>query len=422
MLVPKINSDSSITKNTELTGREKFAIFEKIKGSTRLKVSNLAQLKTRQKVSNLAHYGQKVSNPTRIECGELVGRGAAPRPRIPDTQSSTRLLRGSNPSETTGPKKARRPLGHVQGSKTIDKVRSMVRSTVRLGTDNGKMWKHRNGAVSPKYGGQVEDRTCTVSKVSICTKYKREVPRLVHPTDDAAQPRRECLPKYPKPRRDKGMKYRGGNPTEYTKLTTINTGGISLTHTRVWVWVIALFMLLHTATAQLKSEPRCFLAVNSRRGWWTARDHNHQTFTAKKPHTVSTIRSNTAERGAHRSEAAAYTLTNKQATHRGHPITVAFGLAHIRGRSPMTLGHEPPTSALSVLVKHRVTTRTHPGHSCHQTHHGNLTECRVLQVPYNSTEHLGPLTEPPPSGSGQGLKIQSKNTTKGKSNVKLPPR
>ena len=81
-------------------------------------------------------------------------------------------------------------------------------------------------------------------------------------------------------------------------------GGISPTHTQVWVWVIALFMLLHTATAQLKSEPRCFLAVNSRRGWWTA-DHNHQTFTAKKPHTVSTMRSNTAERGAHRSEAAA---------------------------------------------------------------------------------------------------------------------
>ena len=85
----------------------------------------------------------------------------------------------------------------------------------------------------------------------------------------------------------------------------------------------------------------------------------------------------------------------------------------------MTLGHEPPASALSVLVKHRVTTRTHPGHSCHQTHHGNLTECRVFQVPYNSTEHLGPLTEPPPSGSGQGLKIQSKNTTKGKSTVKF---
>ena len=33
MLVPKINSDSSITKKTELTGRKKFAIFEKIKGS-----------------------------------------------------------------------------------------------------------------------------------------------------------------------------------------------------------------------------------------------------------------------------------------------------------------------------------------------------------------------------------------------------
>jgi hypothetical protein len=33
MLVPEINSSSSITKSTELTGREKFAIFEKIKGS-----------------------------------------------------------------------------------------------------------------------------------------------------------------------------------------------------------------------------------------------------------------------------------------------------------------------------------------------------------------------------------------------------
>jgi hypothetical protein len=33
MLVPRINSISSITRNTELTGREKFAIFKMIKGS-----------------------------------------------------------------------------------------------------------------------------------------------------------------------------------------------------------------------------------------------------------------------------------------------------------------------------------------------------------------------------------------------------
>jgi hypothetical protein len=33
MLVLKFNSSSNISKNTKMTGREKFAIFEKIKGS-----------------------------------------------------------------------------------------------------------------------------------------------------------------------------------------------------------------------------------------------------------------------------------------------------------------------------------------------------------------------------------------------------
>ena len=193
---------------------------------------------------------------------------------------------------------------------------------------------------------------------------------------------------------------------KHEKLNKTVLGGIPLTHTQVWIWVIGLFILLHTATAQPKSDPRCFLAVHSRRGWWTARDHNHQTIAAKKPHTVTTSRSNTAYRGAHRSEAVAYTLTNKQRPHRGHPITVAFGLAHIRDEwPPIPLGQEhTPNSTLSVSGTRREPKRTtHRPHNFHQTHHRNSTERRVLQDPSKSIKRLGLPTEIPTSGSDQAL-------------------
>ena len=99
--------------------------------------------KTRQKVRNLAHLGQKVSNPTKLERGESVGRGAAPRPRSPDARSSAKLLRGSNkPSENTGLRMARRPQEHDDEPTHPDKVRTKVHTTKRGGEPQTR--EHRN--------------------------------------------------------------------------------------------------------------------------------------------------------------------------------------------------------------------------------------------------------------------------------------
>jgi hypothetical protein len=193
--------------------------------------------KTRQKVSNLAHSGQKVSNPTKFERGESVGRGAAPRPRSPDARSSAKLLRGSHkPSGTTGLQTAQRLEGHDRRHKTSDTVRKSVSMKVRWGNDgDGEHWD-RKRVVKPEYDSQEEDHEALqVSKVRTTEqRHKGEEPGLVSPTNAATLPCWECQQQYPKP-----SWARGKNPTrQHLRSKPNKQGYYHLTHTNIWTWLV----------------------------------------------------------------------------------------------------------------------------------------------------------------------------------------
>jgi hypothetical protein len=106
--------------------------------------------------------------------------------------------------------------------------------------------------------------------------HKGEVPSQIFPTNDAALPSWECQQQYPKPSWDRGTKYGGENPTrQHIRSKTENQGYSHLTHTKMWVWLITLLVLMHIPTAKSRSHPQCFLAVNDRNGWWNARLQGH---------------------------------------------------------------------------------------------------------------------------------------------------
>ena len=375
---------SEVPIRSDLYGRHAVSV----KTKTRQKVSNLASKdKSRQKVSNLAP-GQKVSNPMKCEPeqGESVGRGVAPRPCNPDARSSPRLLRGSNkPSGNTGLQTARRPQGHVEDSTHSGKVRTAVRNPGKGGEPQHR--EPRNGAVSPKYGGQAEDqRTSLVSEVSDTrtTIHKGELPGQVSPTNDAALPSWECLPEYPTPSWGRGRMYEGGNPMRHNVYIG-NKWCNHHTH-KPWILVLTLLTMMCIVTAQPRSEPQCFLAVHNRRGWWNTRVHSRPI----SPRTVNASTLATTRRGHPRSNVAAYTLINTARSHRGHPITVTHRLAHIGSEwPPPLLGQGHSSQNASVLqVPRRGQPRATYRRYHNQTNHTGSPGAGITSGPTTSTIHF----------------------------------
>ena len=82
--------------------------------------------------------------------------------------------------------------------------------------------------------------------------------------------------------------------------------------------------LMCTAKAHSRSAPKCFIAVNGRKGWWNVRGQNQEG----RPSNIEyTPIEQTSRQGIYCSEAASYTLRNKN-DHRYQPNTEAHRLAH----------------------------------------------------------------------------------------------
>ena len=152
---------------------------------------------------------------------------------------------------------------------------------------------------------------------------KGEEPGLVLPTNDATLPSWGCQQQYPKPSWVRGAKYGGVTPT--SKNIRLNKRGYCyLTHTKIWVWLFILMSLMCTAKAHSRSAPKCFIAVNGRKGWWNGRGQNQES---RLPNIEYNPIEQTSRQGIYCSEAASYTLRNKN-DHRYQPNAEAHRLAH----------------------------------------------------------------------------------------------